>query len=96
MSLNPLAVANGSNGSIVSLRSIINVALARGQSRVRSRRPRATRDLHTTASKDPGWRFHALKGDLAGHWAVSVDENWRLTFMFEGDDAVLVDYRDYH
>jgi proteic killer suppression protein len=44
----------------------------------------------------PGWRFHALKGDLAGHWAVWVDENWRLTFKFEGDDAVLVDYRDYH
>jgi plasmid maintenance system killer protein len=21
---------------------------------------------------------------------------WRLTFMFEGDDAVLVDYQDYH
>jgi toxin HigB-1 len=44
----------------------------------------------------PGWRFHALKGDLAGHWAVWVDENWRLTFTFEGDDAVFVDYRDYH
>jgi len=27
---------------------------------------------------------------------VWVDENWRLTFTFEGDDAVLVDYRDYH
>lgn len=44
----------------------------------------------------PGWRFHALKGALAGHWAAWVDENWRLTFTFEGEDAVLVDYRDYH
>lgn len=44
----------------------------------------------------PGWRFHALKGRLAGHWAVWVDENWRLTFTFEGTDAVLVDYQDYH
>lgn len=44
----------------------------------------------------PGWRFHSLKGELAGHWAVSVDENWRLTFTFEGEDAVLVDYRDDH
>lgn len=44
----------------------------------------------------PGWRLHALAGDLTGHWAVSVSGNWRLTFLFEGEDAVLVDYQDYH
>jgi proteic killer suppression protein len=44
----------------------------------------------------PGWRLHPLKGDLAGHWAVWVSGNWRLTFRFEGEHAVLVDYRDYH
>jgi proteic killer suppression protein len=44
----------------------------------------------------PIWRLHPLKGDLAGHWAVWVDENWRLTFKFEGTDVVLVDYQDYH
>ena len=44
----------------------------------------------------PNWRLHSLKGNLAGHWAVWVDENWRLTFTFEGEDATLVDYQDYH
>ena len=44
----------------------------------------------------PGWRVHPLRGKLAGHWAVWVDENWRLTFAFKGPDAVLVDYQDYH
>lgn len=44
----------------------------------------------------PGWKLHALKGDLKGHWAVWVDGNCRLTFTFEGEDAVLVDYQDYH
>lgn len=44
----------------------------------------------------PGWRWHALKGDLSDHWAVWVDENWRLTFTFEGADAILIDYMDYH
>jgi len=44
----------------------------------------------------PGWQFHALTGNLAGHWAVSIDENWRLTFTFDGEDAILVHYRDYH
>jgi proteic killer suppression protein len=24
-----------------------------------------------------------------------VNGNWRLTFAFEGEDAVLVDYQDY-
>jgi proteic killer suppression protein len=44
----------------------------------------------------PGWSWHALKGDLNGHWAVKVSGNWRMTFAFEGEDAVLVDYQDYH
>jgi proteic killer suppression protein len=43
-----------------------------------------------------GWRLHPLKGDLEGHWSIRVDGNWRLTFRFEGENAILVDYRDYH
>ena len=31
-----------------------------------------------------------------GHWSVWVNGNWRITFLFEGEDAVLVDYQDYH
>ncbi len=44
----------------------------------------------------PSWRLHQLRGDLAGHWSVHVSGNWRLTFTFERNDAILVDYRDYH
>ncbi|PYX85217.1 MAG: peptidase [Acidobacteria bacterium] len=44
----------------------------------------------------PGWKLHRLGGALAEHWAVSVSGNWGLTFKFEGEDAVLVDYQDYH
>jgi proteic killer suppression protein len=44
----------------------------------------------------PGYDLHPLKGSLAGHWSVSVSGNWRLTFLFEDEDAVLVDYQDYH
>lgn len=44
----------------------------------------------------PGWQWHELKGKLANHYAVSVNGSWRLTFAFEGEDAVLVDYQDYH
>jgi proteic killer suppression protein len=43
-----------------------------------------------------GWDWHPLKGELKGHWSVSVNGNWRLTFTFDGEDAILVDYQDYH
>lgn len=44
----------------------------------------------------PGWSLHPLKGNLKGHWSITVNGNWRLTFRFEGEDAILVDYQDYH
>ncbi|HZQ69909.1 MAG TPA: type II toxin-antitoxin system RelE/ParE family toxin [Terriglobales bacterium] len=43
-----------------------------------------------------GWQLHPLAGALKGHWAVRVSGNWRLTFAFDGKDAILVDYQDYH
>lgn len=44
----------------------------------------------------PSWRLHALQGRLSGHWSVTVNGNWRLTFKFEDGDAFLIDYQDYH
>lgn len=44
----------------------------------------------------PGNGFHSLKGDLDNYYSVKVSGNWRLIFQFEGEDAVLVDYIDYH
>ena len=44
----------------------------------------------------PGYDLHQLKGDFEGYWAVKVHGNWRLTFAFEKEDAILVDYQDYH
>ena len=44
----------------------------------------------------PGWRLHPLKGDMEGHWSIRVNGNWHLTFRFEEEDAILVDYQDYH
>jgi proteic killer suppression protein len=44
----------------------------------------------------PGSKFHGLKGDLVGHYSISVTGNYRITFRFEHGDAELVDYQDYH
>ena len=52
-----------------------------------------------TSPKDmdlPGLRLHPLKGRLKGRWSVAISGNWRVTFTFEGKDAALVDYEDYH
>jgi proteic killer suppression protein len=44
----------------------------------------------------PSWALHPLKGDLRGHWSLTVNGNWRLVFAFESENVELVDYLDYH
>jgi toxin HigB-1 len=44
----------------------------------------------------PGYHLHQLSGQEKNTWSVKVSGNWRITFMFEGEDAILVDYKDYH
>ena len=44
----------------------------------------------------PGFRLHALKGEMKGFWAVTVRANWRVVFRFEEGCAEEVDYVDYH
>lgn len=51
----------------------------------------------TVADMDlPGLRLHELKGDKQGIWSVTVNANWRVTFRFNGTDAEIVNYEDYH
>jgi proteic killer suppression protein len=54
-------------------------------------RARSAKDMDAS-----GWGLHPLRGDLKHHRSVKVNGNWRLTFAFEGENAILVDYRDYH
>ena len=44
----------------------------------------------------PGYYLHQLSGQDKGIWSVRVSGNWRIAFMLEGEDAILVDYKDYH
>lgn len=44
----------------------------------------------------PGYRLHALKGDLKGYWAVTVRANWRVIFRFRGYDVFDIELIDYH
>jgi toxin HigB-1 len=44
----------------------------------------------------PGLRLHELSGSRRGIWSVTVNGNWRVTFIFDGRDAAIVNYEDYH
>jgi proteic killer suppression protein len=44
----------------------------------------------------PGLRFHGLKGKDKGRYAVDASGNWRITFGWDGEDAIDVDLEDYH
>ncbi|TVR58319.1 MAG: type II toxin-antitoxin system RelE/ParE family toxin [Gemmatimonadales bacterium] len=44
----------------------------------------------------PGNRLHALRGDRAGQYAISVNDQWRICFRFEDGDAYEVEFCDYH
>jgi proteic killer suppression protein len=44
----------------------------------------------------PGFRFHSLSGDRKGRYAVDASGNWRITFSWDGEDAIDIDLEDYH
>lgn len=44
----------------------------------------------------PGYKFHPLSGDRKGTYTVTVTGNWRITFRFDGMDAIDVNLENYH
>jgi proteic killer suppression protein len=43
----------------------------------------------------PGLRFHGLQGGPK-RWSVHVSANYRITFGWAGENAIDVDFEDYH
>ena len=45
----------------------------------------------------PNFGFHALAGDRAGTYAMTVTRNWRMTFAVSDNCAIIdLDLEDYH
>ena len=44
----------------------------------------------------PGYRLHALKGDLKGFRSITVRAKWWIILRFEDEDAFDVELIDYH
>jgi toxin HigB-1 len=44
----------------------------------------------------PGNRLEALRGDRAGQWSIRINDQWRICFVWEDNDAFDVEIVDYH
>ena len=44
----------------------------------------------------PGNRLEALKGSRAGQHSIRVNDQWRICFRWQGEDAHEVEIVDYH
>jgi proteic killer suppression protein len=57
--------------------------------------------IHAAESIDdlkspPSNRLHALKGDRVGQHSVSINDQWRICFVWKDGDAEDVEIVDYH
>ena len=43
-----------------------------------------------------GNRLEALKGDRQGQYSIRVNDQWRICFRWESDDAFDLEIVDYH
>ncbi len=44
----------------------------------------------------PGNRLHPLERDRAGQHSISINDQWRICFVWRGRDAYQVEITDYH
>jgi toxin HigB-1 len=50
----------------------------------------------TDLQMPPGNRLEALKGDLIGFFSIRVNDQWRLIFRWDNNNAYDVALVDYH
>jgi len=44
----------------------------------------------------PSNKLHPLDADRTGQWAIRINDQYRVAFRWEGEDAVDVEVTDYH
>ena len=44
----------------------------------------------------PGNRLELLRGELAGYYSIRVNDQWRIVFRWEDNNASEVSLTDYH
>jgi proteic killer suppression protein len=44
----------------------------------------------------PSNRLELLKGERDGQWSIRINDQWRICFVWRGDNAEQVEVVDYH
>ena len=44
----------------------------------------------------PGMKLGHLKGDRKGQYSVRVNDQWRICFIWTGQEAIEIEFVDYH
>ena len=44
----------------------------------------------------PGMKLEHLKGDRKGQYSIRVNDQWRICFIWTGQEAVEIEFVDYH
>ncbi len=44
----------------------------------------------------PSNRLEKLKGDRVGQYSIRINDQWRICFVWQGNDAYEVEITDYH
>lgn len=53
-------------------------------------------DVLTDLKVPPGNRLEALKGKLKGFYSIRINNQWRVVFRWQGNNALEVSVLDYH
>ena len=53
-------------------------------------------DVLTDLRVPPGNRLEALKGKLKGFYSLRINDQWRIVFKWQGNNASEVSILDYH
>ncbi len=44
----------------------------------------------------PGNRLEPLRGNRKGQWSIRINDQWRICFVWQGENAYHVEIVDYH
>jgi proteic killer suppression protein len=94
-------IASFADGATADLFHGVNSARARRWSAI-GKLARRKLDMVNAAAKlddlkaPPGNRLEALKGDLAGHYSIRINDQWRVVFKWKDGAAHEVRITDSH
>jgi proteic killer suppression protein len=81
--------------------AFLGLPVKRVPAEIRKRLRMRLDQLHAATSLEslripPSNRLELLRGNREGQWSIRVNDQWRICFVWQGDDAFEVELVDYH